>query len=111
MRPRPFKFRGDAAPIAALVLWSVGDDAFHRFSENSMISVGIWRLLWLAICICVLTVRNISRAWPAIASPRLGSICSVLMSFSVSHRTSLRLLAVSDLITVTACVRVVLATA
>jgi hypothetical protein len=76
-----------------------------------MISVGIGRLLCPAICICVLMVRRISRACPATASPRLGNICSVLMSFKVSQRTSFKLLAVSGLMTVTACLCAVRATA
>ena len=43
-------------------------------SEKLMMSSGMPRRAALAICSCVLTVRSISRACEAIASPRFGNI-------------------------------------
>lgn len=54
----------------------------------------------------VLMVRRISRDWAAIESARFGKMLSCLRSVRVSQRTSLRLLAVSGLMTCWAAARV-----
>ena len=68
-----------------------------------MMSFGTPRLAALDTCNCVLMVRRISRACDAMASPRLACIWFERMSFSVSQRTSLRLVALSGPMTVTSC--------